>query len=93
MIICLLITTMSFGQEVLYGQEMSGVYTDMQGDYSLVEIEFDIKGSDIKGGDKVYHNTIVVLDEYGYPYDDNYVIVKIEPHVYEVVSNESIKKN
>ena len=85
-IICLLFITTGFSQTILYGQEMSGVYTDMQGDYSIVEIEYDIKDSDIRGGDKVYHNKLVTLDEYGYPYDYNYVVVKKEPHVYEVIN-------
>jgi len=80
----------SFGQTILYGQEMSIVYTDEKGSYSIAELEYNIKDSDIRGGDKVYYNNIVVLDEKGYPYDYNYIITKIAPHIYEV---KEITKN
>jgi hypothetical protein len=85
LLLLLLTTTVGFSQTVLYGQEMSETYTDSRGEYSLALLEFNIKDSNIVNGDKVYHNNITIKDEKGYPYDFDYIIKEIEPHVYEII--------
>lgn len=75
-------------QTVLYGQEMSETYVDDQGSYSLALLEFNIKGCNIVDGDKVYHNGLTVIDEKGYPYDLNYIIKEIKPHIYKIIELE-----
>lgn len=87
-IIFLLSMTVGFGQTVMYGQEMSETYKDELGNYSIALLEYNIKGATIRDGDKIYHNELVELDSYGFPYDDNYFIQEVKPHVYEIIGKE-----
>lgn len=75
-------------ESVIFGQEMSNIkFDDQNNAYSIVEIEYEIKGSDISKGDTIYHNEIVPIDNNGYPYDGNYIFQKINTNsdVYGII--------
>lgn len=75
-------------ESLIFGQEMSNIkFDDQNNAYSIVEIEYEIKGSDISKGDTIYHNEIVPIDNNGYPYDGNYIFQKINTNsdVYGII--------